>query len=130
MDNATPAQTTDALENALQGVSITAIAQGLLGAEKMLARYQKLKADAEPPLMEALGEEELRKMFGAKIRIMRKLRGLTQQELANKIDATQSTITNVENGRRAPSLKNLVGFATALNVSADWLLDIQAPRPE
>lgn len=123
----TPVQQTPAP----QGVSIIAIAQGLLDAEKMINHYRKLHAaDIDPAPMRDAREEDIRKMVGAKLRIMRKLRGFSQVDLAKKIGATQSTITNVENGRRAPSLKNLVGLSKALNVSVDWLLDIPAPAPE
>lgn len=108
---------------------ITAIAKGLLDAEKMIERYRQLHPQEEATAAEDFSEEEIRKMFGERVRIMRKLRGMTQSELADKIRATQSTITNVENGRRAPSLKNLLGFSKALNVSIDWLLEVSEPTP-
>lgn len=59
----------------------------------------------------------------------RELRGLTQQELADLVGCSQSTIGNVEAGERH-SLRNLIDIARALRVSPEWLYDGGGPLPQ
>ena len=40
--------------------------------------------------------------IGKKIKILRKTRGLTQQDLADKVGCKRATISNYEIGRRSP----------------------------
>lgn len=54
---------------------------------------------------------------------MRKRVGLTQLELAEATGATQTAISNYENGRRPLSLHNLRVFAKALGCAVADLLD-------
>lgn len=58
--------------------------------------------------------------LGLKIAYYRKLRGLTQEQLAEKIDRTPAFIGHVEapNIPKAISLDTLFDIANALNVSA------------
>lgn len=56
------------------------------------------------------------------IRDLRIARGITQKELANELNVTQSIISFWETGSKFPSTKNLVGLAKALNCTADDLL--------
>lgn len=74
-----------------------------------------------------LSDDERRKQFGARLRKMRQLLGLTQAELADKIGMSKQAITLYETGRREAGYKNLVALSRALNVTTDWLLD--APPP-
>lgn len=74
-----------------------------------------------------LSDDERRKQFGARLRKMRQLLGLTQAELAEKIGMSKQAITLYETGRREAGYKNLVALSRALNVTTDWLLD--APPP-
>lgn len=59
-------------------------------------------------------------MIGKKIKAIRKTRGLSQQQLAELMDCTRSTISNWECGRRSPHLNELESLATKLNVSLDY----------
>lgn len=74
-----------------------------------------------------LSDDERRKQFGARLRKIRQLLGLTQAELAEKIGMSKQAITLYETGRREASYKSLVALSRALNVTTDWLLD--APPP-
>lgn len=47
------------------------------------------------------------KEIGRKLRQLRKEKGLTQQEAADRLKITRSTISNYEVGRRSPHLKDL-----------------------
>ncbi|GAB6469988.1 helix-turn-helix transcriptional regulator [Bacillus cereus] len=52
----------------------------------------------------------------------RKMRKLTQQELANKVNTTKGTISNYENGHSTPSNEMLKDLANVLGVTTDYLL--------
>ena len=61
-------------------------------------------------------------LLGNRIKNLREARGLTQKELANKINVTKSTISYYENGKRTPTVNNLHDLARVLNVSLDCLM--------
>lgn len=58
--------------------------------------------------------------IGKKIKILRKTRGLTQQQLADKLNVKRATISNYEIGRRSPHIKELESIAEALGVGLDY----------
>ncbi|MEC0370853.1 helix-turn-helix domain-containing protein [Paenibacillus chibensis] len=53
---------------------------------------------------------------------LRKNKGLTQEDLGNKINSTKGTISNYENGHSTPPSEALVLIANALNTTTDYLL--------
>lgn len=61
---------------------------------------------------------------GATMAAVRAERGLTQVELAERANLTQSLVSDYERGQRKPSVDTLVRIARALEVSADRLLGI------
>lgn len=61
-------------------------------------------------------------MLGEKLRHLRKERGLTQQELAEKVMVAPSTIGMYEQGRREPDTATLSKLSQVLHVSVDYLL--------
>lgn len=62
---------------------------------------------------------------GDKIRELRKQRGWTQAQIADKIGVTKSVISFYERQDRAPSPEVLIKFARLFDVSADYLLGIE-----
>lgn len=60
--------------------------------------------------------------FGQRIKEARKKAGLTQKELAIKIGAATGTIQQYELGKRQPRLEQLEAIASALGVSAGYLM--------
>lgn len=54
--------------------------------------------------------------IGARLRKLRKEKGLTQQDITRKAGLMRCYISRVENGYKAPSLKTLERFALALDV--------------
>lgn len=58
--------------------------------------------------------------IGQKIKILRKTRGLTQQQLADKLKIKRATISNYEIGRRSPHIKELEEIAEVLGVGLDY----------
>lgn len=62
------------------------------------------------------------KEIGQRIMDRRKKLGLTQEALAEKGDVTAQFVSYAEAGKRAMRPENLLKIATALEVSADYLL--------
>lgn len=59
-------------------------------------------------------------MIGKKIQAIRKTRGLSQQQLADLMEVTRSTISNWECNRRSPHLNELEQLAKKLNVTLEY----------
>lgn len=60
-------------------------------------------------------------MIGLQVKAAREAAGLTQQDLAARVDAAQSTISGIETGVKAPSVDMLLRLSAALSVSVDEL---------
>lgn len=58
--------------------------------------------------------------IGKKLKILRKERCLTQQELADKLGIKRATISNYEIGRRSPHLSELKRIAEFYGVGLDY----------
>lgn len=58
---------------------------------------------------------------GRNIRQLRVGRGLTQQQVADKLYVTRATLSNYENGRRHPNLIIAILIADFFQVSLDEL---------
>jgi ribosome-binding protein aMBF1 (putative translation factor) len=66
---------------------------------------------------QALKEIEVEYQVARAIVKARVTKGLTQEELAKKLNTTQSVISRVESAKTMPTLSFLKRVATALNVS-------------
>ena len=55
-----------------------------------------------------------------KIKILRKTRGYTQQQLADLLGVQRATISNYEIGRRSPHIKELARLAELLGVNLEY----------
>ena len=62
-------------------------------------------------------------MLGEKLLDLRKKNGLSQEQLAEKVDVTRQTISNWELGETSPNPEQLKLLSKALKVSIDDLLD-------
>lgn len=60
--------------------------------------------------------------FGKRLQNTRKLHGITQEELAEKLCVDRNHITRMERGIRVCSIDLLVEISVALEVSTDYLL--------
>ena len=60
--------------------------------------------------------------FQSVLKTLRKSFGLTQDELANKLEVSRSTIGMYESGSREPDYKTLGAIADFFNVNTDYLL--------
>lgn len=59
---------------------------------------------------------------GKRIRAAREFAGITQEELAARLDMSPTHISVLERGIKPPKLENFVRIANALGVSSDFLL--------
>jgi len=60
--------------------------------------------------------------IGQRIASLRKSRGLTQRQLADRIGVAQSTIASWETGKREPNREYIVKLATFFNTTTDYIL--------
>ena len=60
---------------------------------------------------------ELRKKFGKRLKLMRKVRGLTQEQLAEKLDLSVEMVSFMERGIHAPSFETLDRLSEVLRFS-------------
>ena len=68
-------------------------------------------------------------MLGTRIKELRKEFGLSQVDLASRMEVTKQTISNWENENIQPSIDMLVGLANVFNVTTDYLLGLDdVPR--
>ena len=68
-------------------------------------------------------------MLGTRIKELRKEFGLSQVELAMRMEVTKQTISNWENENIQPSIDMLVGLSNMFNVTTDYLLGLDdVPR--
>lgn len=62
--------------------------------------------------------------FAERLKELRKRKGLTQKELAERVGTQQGVYTNWENGKREPKYDKVVKIAKELNTTADYLLGL------
>ena len=63
--------------------------------------------------------------LGKKIKEYRKLNNITQQELANKLGISRSTLSYYENGEVEPNIYTLLKLSEIMNCSMDYLFSIE-----
>ena len=68
--------------------------------------------------------------FGKRVQELRKINGLTQEELAAKIGVDKLHISRMERGVAACSIDLLLDLASTLRVSTDYLLMGKNPEKE
>lgn len=60
--------------------------------------------------------------IGKNIRRLRKAHGLTQLQLAKKINLTRQALSNYERGKRLPDIYELMVIADTLHVTVDEIM--------
>lgn len=61
-------------------------------------------------------------MLGDRIKILRNEQGVTQEQLADYLNISRSSVKGYENSGVEPSLNVLIGIADVFNISLDYLL--------
>jgi transcriptional regulator with XRE-family HTH domain len=64
-------------------------------------------------------------LLGRNVRHYRKLRGLTQEQLAHEVEMERSYVSDLERGVRNPSVKALGRLADALSIEPHTLLMVR-----
>ncbi len=59
--------------------------------------------------------------FNERLSLVLKERNITQRQLAEKINTTETALSRYVNGSRKPRMDNLLKIARALNVSVEYL---------
>ena len=67
-------------------------------------------------------KKQLNVEIGMRIQFSREKTGLTQEQLAEKIDRSTQFISTIERGVAGPSLETVISLCNVLDVSSDWLL--------
>jgi len=63
----------------------------------------------------------IEKRFGERVKELRQIKGLSQEELAFRAKVHRTYLGGIERGERNPALKNIVAIAKALDVSLSEL---------
>ena len=66
--------------------------------------------------------EELRKQIASRLRLARESAGLSQGQVAKKVNLHRPTISEIEAGRRRVSAEELAQFAELYGVDMSWLM--------
>lgn len=67
--------------------------------------------------------------LGYRIKEIRTQRGITQSELAKRINKSKSAVSGYESNAQIPPSEVLVSIATVLNVSLDYLVGFDMEEP-
>ena len=67
--------------------------------------------------------------LGYRIKEIRTQRGMAQNELAKRINKSKSAVCGYESEAQVPPLEVLVGIASVLNVSLDYLVGFEMEEP-
>ncbi|MFZ4456341.1 MAG: helix-turn-helix domain-containing protein [Bacteroidales bacterium] len=71
-----------------------------------------------------MNEVKLYILIGQKIRNVRELQGISQQDLAAKCNFEKSNLSRIEAGRTNLTIKTLYKISIALNVNIKCLIDV------
>lgn len=61
-------------------------------------------------------------IFSEKLQLLRKNKGLTQEELAEKVCVSRQAIAKWESGQSYPDISNLIQISNLMNVTVDYLV--------
>ena len=64
-------------------------------------------------------------IFSEKLHILRKSKGLTQEELAEKLNVSRQAVAKWESGQVYPDISNLIQISLLMNVTIDYLVKDQ-----
>lgn len=73
--------------------------------------------------------DKLKASFGKRIRSLRRVRDLTQEELAESVGCSTEYVSRIERGLVSPSFEILSALATAFKVDVSALFDFSELSP-
>ena len=65
-------------------------------------------------------------IFSEKLQLIRKNKGLTQEELAQRLSVSRQAVAKWEAGQAYPDITNLIGISNLFHVTVDYLVRDQA----
>ncbi len=71
-----------------------------------------------------MDNEEFLKKVGLKLKVIRSLRGLSQDDIVNKLDIDKSYYSKVERGLTNPTLLYMKNLAEVLDVNLEDLINL------
>ena len=80
--------------------------------------------------MKRTRHQDFLKLFGLKLREVRKAKGLTQEKLSFLSDMELSTLNRIELGKQNTSLSQVMAIAEALEIHPKFLLEFDLPVPQ
>ncbi len=66
---------------------------------------------------------EIRQRLGSNVKRLRRAMGLSQEEFAHRADVHRTYVSDIELGKRNPTIEIVEQFANALEVTPGSLLD-------
>ncbi len=69
--------------------------------------------------------EEVNLLVGKRVKYLRRLRNLTQAQLAERANLSVNYISQIETGIASPTLKTLVAISTALDIRLKEFFDFE-----
>ena len=74
---------------------------------------------------------DLKQMIGARIKEVRSKKGLTQEQLSERIDINPKYLSSIERGKENPTLNTLIKLAQSLDVNIDdFFAMVEVENPE
>lgn len=89
---------------------------------KTASYTQSLWRQSVPRSMKHVTQIPSKRSIGERVRSLRMQIGLTQLELAEQLDMSQSNLSEMERGMRGLTLQQLIKVSRLLKTSADWIL--------
>ena len=80
--------------------------------------------------MNAMTDDDFAIKLGNRIRELRKIKGVSQLELAYDMDMSMNTISGIELGKISPKIETLRKIAEKLNVSMSELFEFSKILPQ
>jgi DNA-binding XRE family transcriptional regulator len=71
-----------------------------------------------------MNSKQLKQQFGLKIQSLRHLRKMTQEDLAEKVDRSRDSISNIERGFSSTRIETAYNLAKTLGVTLSELFDL------
>ena len=73
----------------------------------------------------------LKKLIGARIQKLRKQKGLTQDELSERVNISSKYLSSIERGKENPTLNTFISIAEELSVDIEeFFTEIQIEDPK
>ncbi len=70
-------------------------------------------------------QQHLYQLLGKNVKRYRNQRGLTQEQLANEISLTRTSVVNIEQGRQHPPLHLVLQIAKVLSINLETLVPVE-----